>query len=79
MAGPDRRVIIITIVFCVLLLIFGAPVMLALGAGQTPATSDVILAVALAAVIVYRLLGAVRGRGGPEEEERSREEVRPQV
>jgi hypothetical protein len=59
-AGPDRRVILITLVFVGAFVFFGGAALLALVTGRTPLSTDLLFAGLLLAAILYRLLVAVR-------------------
>lgn len=60
-AGPDRRVIVITLVFLAAFVFFGGSALLALVTGRTPISTDLLFAGLLLAAVLYRLLVAVRG------------------
>jgi hypothetical protein len=60
-AGPDWRVVGVTVVFLGALAFFGGQAILALVAGQSPVATDALFAGLLLAAILYRLVVAVRG------------------
>jgi hypothetical protein len=60
-ATPDLRVMVVTVGFLLGLILLGVPVARTLLAGGSPGTVDGLLAVLVAAAILYRLAMAVRG------------------